>query len=60
MKLILKTLFLAASLSALSGAALAEDESFAPGGTAIDKHTEQYRDLKVIMDIKAKDVETVK
>ncbi len=60
MKMLLKTLVLAASLSALSGTALAEDESFAPGGTAIDRHTEQYRDLKVIMDIKAKDAETVK
>ncbi len=62
MKIILKTLVLAASLNALlpTSAALAEDESFAPGGTAIDRHTEQYHDLKIIMDIKAKDVETVK
>ncbi len=60
MKMILKTLVLAASLSALSGTALAEDESFAPGGTAIDKHTEQYRDLEVIMDVKARDAEAVK
>lgn len=62
MKTILKALVLAASLNALlpASAALAEDESFAPGGTAIDRHTEQYHDLKIIMDIKAKDVETVK
>ncbi len=62
MKKTLKALVLAASLNALlaAGQARAEDDTFAPGGTAIDKHTEQYHDLKVIMDIKAKDVETVK
>lgn len=62
MKMILKTLILAASLNALLpiGAARAGDESFAPGGTAIDKHAEKFHDQKIIMDLKAKDVDTVK
>ena len=62
MKMLLKTLVLAASLNALLpiGSASAGDESFAPGGTAIDRHTEKFHDLKIIMDLKAKDVETVK
>ena len=38
----------------------AEDDSFAPGGTAIDHSTIRYNDLKIIMDLKAKDVDSVK
>lgn len=31
----------------------AEDDGFAPGGTAIDRHTEQYANLKIVMDLKS-------
>ncbi|MBV1705649.1 MAG: DsrE family protein [Hyphomicrobiales bacterium] len=38
----------------LRGPALAADDgSFAPGGTAIDHSTEQFHDLKIVMDLKA-------
>ena len=30
-----------------------DDDSFAPGGTAIDHSTEQFHNLKVVMDLKA-------
>jgi len=61
MKMILKTLVLIASLNAMSSVTLARaaDESFAPCGTAIDRHTEKFHDLKIIMDLKAKDIATV-
>lgn len=62
MKTILKNLVLLASICALLPvlAARADDDSFAPGGTAIDRHTERFHDLKIIMDLKAKDVDSVK
>ena len=43
------------ALSALtcSAAFAADDASFAPGGTAIDHHTEQFSGLKIVMDLKA-------
>ncbi len=43
------------ALSALTGGAAfaAKDASFAPGGTAIDHHTEQFSHLKIVMDLKA-------
>ena len=62
MRTVLKTVVLAASLSVMlpAAAALAGDESFAPGGTAIDHFADKFHDLKIVMDLKAKDVETVK
>lgn len=62
MKTIVKTWVLVATLSALLPICVARagDDSFAPGGTAIDRHTEQFHDLKVIMDLKAKDIDSVK
>ena len=30
-----------------------DDDGFAPGGTAIDRHTEQFSKLKIVMDLKA-------
>lgn len=30
-----------------------DDDSFAPGGTATDYSTEQFKDLKIVMDLKA-------
>ncbi len=46
---------LALALSALAGsvAFAADDTSFAPGGTAIDHHTEQFSHLRIVMDLKA-------
>lgn len=40
--------------------AIAEDDSFAPGGTAIDHSSLYYKNLKIVMDLKAKDVNAVK
>ncbi len=37
-----------------SGVAFAaDDSSFAPGGTALDHSSEQFRNLKIVMDLKA-------
>lgn len=36
------------SMPAMAGS----DDSFAPGGTAIDHHTEQFKNLKIVMDLK--------
>ncbi len=60
MKMILKTWVLVALTLLLPGIVRADDSSFAPGGTAIDQHAERFQDLKIIMDLKAKDVDTVK
>lgn len=59
MKSILKLALIAIfGLSALQ--ANADDDSFAPGGTAVDHSTIRYKDLKIIMDLKAKDIDSVK
>ncbi len=34
--------------------AIADDDSFAPGGTAIDQSTQPYHDLKAVMDLKVR------
>lgn len=47
---------LAFSLAAAMAATLparADDDGFAPGGTAIDHHTQQFSKLKIVMDLKA-------
>ena len=49
MLLSLVSTLLLAQTPALAG----DDDSFAPGGTAIDHSTEQFHDLKVVMDLKA-------
>lgn len=59
MKLILK-LALLAFLGVAAFQANADDDSFAPGGTAIDHSKVHFRDLKIVMDLKAKDVDAVK
>jgi intracellular sulfur oxidation DsrE/DsrF family protein len=47
-------LSLASALLLAQAPALAsDDDSFAPGGTAIDHSTEQFHNLKVVMDLKA-------
>jgi intracellular sulfur oxidation DsrE/DsrF family protein len=47
-------LMLAMALTTLPAAAIAgEDDGFAPGGTAIDHHTGQFTNLKIVMDLKA-------
>ena len=51
-KLMLATLLVASALSALPARA-GDDGSFAPGGTAIDHHTEKFTNLKIVMDLKA-------
>ena len=45
-------IFSATSLVALPASA-GNDDSFAPGGTAIDQHTQQFKNLKIVMDLKA-------
>lgn len=45
------------SATAVAGDA---DDSFAPGGTAIDQSAVQFHDLKIVMDLKANDIESVK
>jgi intracellular sulfur oxidation DsrE/DsrF family protein len=62
MKTVVKKLVLIASLCTLLPmmSASADDDSFAPGGTAIDRHTERFYNLKIIMDLKAKDIDAVK
>ncbi|MDA8225611.1 MAG: DsrE family protein [Betaproteobacteria bacterium] len=42
------------SLALCSVSAQADDDSFAPGGTAIDHHDERYPNLKVVMDLKVR------
>ncbi len=44
----------AAGLVLTAWPAVADDDSFAPGGTAIDHHTEQYTGLKIVMDLKVR------
>ncbi len=51
-KLILTLTLACTSLAALPALA-GDDDSFAPGGTAIDRHTEQFSNLKIVMDLKA-------
>ena len=51
-KLIL-ALTLATSMLAVLPARAEDDGSFAPGGTAIDRHTEKFTKLKIVMDLKA-------
>ncbi len=59
MKSILKLAIIALfGLSSLQ--AIADDDSFAPGGTAVDHSSVHYKDLKIIMDLKAKDIDAVK
>lgn len=59
MKLILKlTLFAFLGFTALQ--ANADDDSFAPGGTAVDHTSVRYHDLKIVMDLKAKNIDAVK
>lgn len=41
-------------LLAQTPALASDDDSFAPGGTAIDHSTEQFHNLKVVMDLKAR------
>ncbi|MDR3390120.1 MAG: DsrE family protein [Sulfuriferula sp.] len=57
MQLTLKTQLLALAIMAGTVAALpaiaADDGGFAPGGTAIDHHSEQFSNLKIVMDLKA-------
>lgn len=57
MQFAVKKMILALSLAATVVAALparaGDDDSFAPGGTAIDRHTEQFAKLKIVMDLKA-------
>ncbi len=36
-----------------------DDGSFAPGGTAVDQHTQQFHNLKVVMDLKVKSIDDV-
>jgi intracellular sulfur oxidation DsrE/DsrF family protein len=48
-----KFIFILAIALLSSSAIAAEDDSFAPGGTAIDHHTEQFSNLKIVMDLKA-------
>jgi intracellular sulfur oxidation DsrE/DsrF family protein len=62
MNKLLKTLILTAAFGTLlqAGQAVADDDSFAPGGTAVDRHTERFQDLKIVMDLKAKDVDAIK
>lgn len=43
-----------AALSILSAHADNGDDSFAPGGTAVDQHAEQFHHLKIVMDLKAR------
>ncbi len=45
-------IFSATSLVALPASA-GNDDSFAPGGTAVDQHTQQFKHLKIVMDLKA-------
>ena len=42
------------ALTILSANADEGDDSFAPGGTAIDQHAMQFHNLKIIMDLKAR------
>jgi intracellular sulfur oxidation DsrE/DsrF family protein len=59
MKSILKLAVVALfGLSAMQ--AIADDDSFAPGGTAIDHSKVYYKNLKIVMDLKAKDINAVK
>ncbi len=58
MKYILKLILIAFLGFALQ--ASAEDDSFAPGGTAVDHTAVRFSDLKIIMDLKAKDVNAIK
>ncbi|MFA5172549.1 MAG: DsrE family protein [Sulfuriferula sp.] len=51
-KLVLTLALAMTSLAALPAIA-GEDDGFAPGGTAIDRHTEQFSNLKIVMDLKA-------
>ena len=51
-KLVL-TILLAASVLSVLPARAEDDNSFAPGGTAIDHHTEKFTHLKIVMDLKA-------
>lgn len=44
------------SLTAFAGD---DDSSFAPGGTAIDQHTQQFHNLKIVMDLKVKTIADV-
>lgn len=48
------TLMLSANLLTFAPITLADDDGFAPGGTALDHHTEQFPNLKVVMDLKAR------
>ncbi len=59
----MKAVFNMALLVFLGMAALqarADDDSFAPGGTAVDHSTVHFHDLKIIVDLKAKDIDAVK
>jgi intracellular sulfur oxidation DsrE/DsrF family protein len=51
-KLILTLALAMTSLTVLPAIA-SDDDGFAPGGTAIDHHTEQFSNLKIVMDLKA-------
>lgn len=51
-KLVLTLALAMTSLAALPAIA-GDDDGFAPGGTAIDRHTEQFSNLKIVMDLKA-------
>lgn len=57
-KLIL-ALTLAITMLAAFPARAEDDGSFAPGGTAIDRHTEKFAKLKIVMDLKAENVASV-
>ena len=56
-KIVLKALAGIVALSIISFSASAndnDDDSFAPGGTAVDHHTLQFQHLKIVMDLKAR------
>ncbi|WP_157662760.1 DsrE family protein [Sulfuriferula sp. AH1] len=50
---------LAAAMAAALPARAGDDDGFAPGGTAIDHHTQQFSNLKIVMDLKAENPASV-